>query len=61
MGLREYMIKKAIERYRKGGLSQGAAADFAGLSVQEFHQELSGRGFVLRVDKDRLENELEGL
>jgi len=37
-GLRE--IEKAIENYLNGSLSQGAAAEEAGLTTQEFHQEL---------------------
>jgi len=39
-GLREYKIEKAIENYLNGSLSQGAAAEEAGLTTQEFHQEL---------------------
>ncbi len=60
-GLREYRIEKAIEKYQRGGLSQGAAAELAGLSIQEFHRELMKRGLVLRMDPERLRRELEGL
>ncbi len=60
-GLREYRIEKAIEKYQRGGLSQGAAAELARLSIMEFHQELMKRGLVLRMDRDRLRRELEGL
>lgn len=60
-GLREYKIRKAIEKYQRGILSQGGAAEFAGLNIHEFHRELKKRGFVLRIDKERLELEIEGL
>lgn len=60
-GLREYKIRKAIEKYQSGILSQGGAAEFAGLTIQEFHHEIKKRGFVLRIDKERLEQEIVGL
>lgn len=52
---------RAIEEYQKGLLSQGAAAEKAGLTIQEFHQELKRRGFVLRMDVRLIEAELEDL
>lgn len=60
-GLREYKIERAIERYQRGLLSQGAAAEEAGLTIQEFHQELKKRGFTLRVDLKLVEEELKNL
>ena len=58
-GLRE--IEKAIENYLNGSLSQGAAAEEAGLTTQEFHQELKRRGFALRIDVKLIEAELKEL
>ncbi|MFP3946767.1 MAG: UPF0175 family protein [Archaeoglobaceae archaeon] len=60
-GLKEYKIEKAIERYLGGSLSQGAAAEEAGLTLQEFHQELKKRGFTLRLDAELVEAELNEL
>ena len=60
-GLREYKIEKAIENYLNGSLSQGAAAEEAGLTTQEFHQELKRRGFALRIDVKLIEAEIEML
>ena len=60
-GLREYKIEMAIYRYQKGVFSQGAAAEFAGLTIQEFHQELRKHGSVLRIDKERVKREIEEL
>ena len=60
-GLREYKTEKAIKDYQKGLYSQGAAAEKAGLSLQEFHQELKKRGFTLRMDAKLIEAELKDL
>jgi predicted HTH domain antitoxin len=60
-GLREYRIEKAMGKYQRGELSQGAAAELAGVSTREFHGELMKRGLVLRMDPERLRRELEGI
>lgn len=60
-GLREYKIERAIKKYLAGSLSQGAAAEEAGLLLQEFHQELKKRGAVLRIDERQIQGELEEL
>ncbi len=60
-GLNEYKIERAIKKYLAGSLSQGAAAEEAGLLLQEFHQELKKRGFVLRIDERQVTAELEDL
>ena len=60
-GLRDYKIEKTIEGYLNGSLSQGAAAEEAGITLQEFHQELKRRGFVLRMDEKLIEAELKEL
>ncbi|NMX21355.1 hypothetical protein C5S30_02735 [ANME-1 cluster archaeon GoMg4] len=60
-GLMEYKIRKAIEKYQRGIFSQGGAAEFAGLTIQEFHREIKKRGFVLRIDKGRLEQEMQSV
>lgn len=60
-GLREYKIERAIEKYQRGLLSQGAAAEEAGLTIQEFHQELKRRGYTLRTDLELIKEELKDL
>ncbi|MEE8359271.1 MAG: UPF0175 family protein [Candidatus Hydrothermarchaeales archaeon] len=60
-GLKDYKIEKAIQGYQMGTLSQGAAAEAAGLTIQELHHEIKRRGFVLRMDEEKIEAELEGL
>jgi len=60
-GLKEYKIEKAIEKYQRGLLSQGAAAEEAGLTIQEFHQELKRGGFALRMDLELIKEELKDL
>ena len=60
-GLKEYKIQRAIERYQRGLLSQGAAAEEAGLTLQEFHQELKKRGYTLRMDLELIKEELKDL
>ncbi len=60
-GLREYKIERAIERYQRGLLSQGSAAEEAGLTIQEFHQELKRRGYTLRTDLELIKEELKDL
>ncbi len=60
-GLRAYKIEKAIKGYLQGSLSQGAAANKAGLTTQELHQELKKRGFFLRIDAKKIELELKEL
>lgn len=60
-GLRGYKIEKAIKGYLEGSLSQGAAAEEAGLTTQEFHQELKKRGYFLRIDAKKIELEMKEL
>lgn len=60
-GLREYKIEMAIDKYQKGVFSQGAAAEFANLTIQELHQELRKHGFVLRTDKEGIKREIKEL
>jgi len=61
MGLKEYRIRKAIDLYQTGKLSQGASAEMAGLTLQEFHRELKKRGFTLRISLESIKNELKDL
>ena len=60
-GLREYRIEEAMERYQRGELSQGAAAELARVSIGELHTELARRGLALKMNHERLEQELDGI
>lgn len=57
-GLREYRSRKAVEKYLRGTFSQGKAASYAGMTLQEFHQELKRRGHTLRISRDDVAREL---
>ena len=43
-GLREFKIEQALDRYRRGGISFGAAARQAGVSRSEFARHAYARG-----------------
>jgi len=57
-GLQEYRSRKAVEKYLRGTFSQGRAASYAGMTLQEFHQELKRRGHTLRISRDEVAREL---
>lgn len=55
---RDARIAVAIEWYRRGALSQGRAAEIAGLARADFIDELSERKIdVLEVDLEELRRE----
>jgi predicted HTH domain antitoxin len=55
---RDARLAVAIEWYRRGALSQGRAAEIAGLARADFIDELSARKIdVLEVDLEELRRE----
>ena len=57
---REVRLAAAIDWYRRGLLSQGRAAQLAGLSRAELLDELAARKIdVFRVDLEELKREVE--
>jgi predicted HTH domain antitoxin len=50
VGIREYMKRKAVERYRCGAVSIGKAAEESGVSIAEFYRILEDEGIPVKVD-----------
>ncbi len=50
IGLKEYRREKAIERYRKGKISIGNAAEEAGLSIFEMYDVLEAEKIPIELD-----------
>jgi len=48
----EYRVKVAVERYKKGKISLGKAADIAGFSIEEMKELLRGQGIPLVWGED---------
>ena len=57
---KDVRLAAAIEWYRRGMLSQGRAAELAGLSRADFLDELAARKIdVFQVDLEELKSEIE--
>jgi len=59
IGIREYMRRKAVERYRRGLLSIGKAAEEAGVSLAEFYRLLEEEGISVMLDAAAIEEALK--
>jgi hypothetical protein len=57
-GLRELKIDQALEQYRHGGLSFGAAAQQVGISQSELARQAYARGMEPSLSPDTLAEEL---
>jgi predicted HTH domain antitoxin len=57
-GLREFKIEQALERYRRGGISFGAAVRQAGVSRSEFDRPAYARGTEPPFSTETLGEEL---
>jgi predicted HTH domain antitoxin len=57
-GLRELKIDQALEQYRQGGLSFGAAAQQAGVSQSELARQAYARGMEPSFSPESLAEEL---
>jgi predicted HTH domain antitoxin len=57
-GLREFKIEQALDRYRRGGISFGAAAGQAGVSRSEFARQAYARGMEPPFSAETLAEEL---
>ena len=55
----EERFSEAVQKYLKGEISLGKAAENAGLSIREFIARLASLGIVIRYSKDLLEADLE--
>mgnify|MGYP001591839015 FL=1 len=57
-GLREFKIEQALNRYRRGGISFGAAAHEAGVSRSEFARHAYARGMEPPYSAETLAEEM---
>ena len=57
-GLREFKIEQALDRYKRGGISFGAAAHQAGVSRSELARHAHARGMAPPFSAETLAEEL---
>ena len=55
----EEKFSEAVQRYLKGEISLGKAAEIANLSIRGFIARLASLGIVIRYSKEMLEADLE--
>ncbi len=62
LGLKQLKIEKAIERFKKGGISLAKAADLAGISIREMIPVAYAHGLEPKYDrslnKSRISSEI---
>jgi len=58
-GLRDLRIEQALEQYRLGGMSFGAAAEAAGIPQPELARQAYARGVEPPHDEEMLAEELQ--
>lgn len=51
MGLKQLKIEKAVERYKKGGMSLAKAAELAGISIREMIPAAYAHGLEPKYDR----------
>ena len=56
LGLKQLEIEKAIERYKKGGISLGKAAEIAGISIREMIPIAYAHGLEPKYDQSIIES-----
>ncbi len=56
--VQEKKVEIAVEEYKSGKKSLGKAAEFAGLSIWEFLDELHRRGVGLVISSDEVDEEI---
>ncbi len=59
LGVRELVVRFALEQYERGSISVGRAAETAGMGLAEFLEEMQKRGVSQRYYLDSLIEELE--
>jgi predicted HTH domain antitoxin len=58
LGLKQMKIEKALERYKRGGMSLARVAELAGISIREMVPLAYAHGLEPRYDEALLESEL---
>lgn len=59
LGLREFKMERAFEKYRKGSVSLWRAAGLAGLTYREALEELKRKNIPFRYDEEDLRSDVE--
>ena len=59
LGLKQYMIKDALEMYVEGKISMEKAAELADVSIWKFLDVLKERKMPLRYDLEDIKREIE--
>lgn len=59
LGLKQYMIKDALEMYVEGKISMEKAAELADVSIWKFLDVLKERKIPLRYDLEDIKKEIE--
>ncbi len=58
LGLKQLKIEKAIERYKKGGVSLAKVAELAGISIREMIPTAYAHGLEPKYDKSLVESKI---
>jgi predicted HTH domain antitoxin len=58
LGVKQLKIEKALERYKKGGMSLARVAELAGISIREMIPLAYAHGLEPRYDEAILKSEL---
>jgi predicted HTH domain antitoxin len=58
LGLKQLKIEKALERYKKGGISLARVAELAGIPIREMIPLAYAHGLEPKYDEALLESEL---
>jgi len=58
LGLKQLKIEKAIERYKRGGVSLARVAELAGVSIREMVPLAYAHGLEPKYDESLVESEL---
>lgn len=58
LGLKQLKIEKAIEKYKKGGMSLAKAAELAGISIREMITVAYAHGLEPKYDRSLIESRI---
>ena len=61
LGLKQYMIKDAINQYTEGKVSMEKAAELADVSIWRFLDILKEKKIPIRYDLEDIKKEIEGI
>lgn len=59
LGLKQYMIQKAIQQYSEGKVSMEKAAELADVSIWKFLETMKERKIPIRYDLEDIKREIE--